>query len=182
MALSNYKDAFVTPQQAIESATRGISELELEEQPQCSLLFHSDRVMLQPLLVREGRESDSSLAVPHFYIIPFAINNERTELDLPLVRLCILVDARTAEFQEVTIFDEPVTYLPQEAAVRVVASALHVAPEELNDADVSIMFQPGEISYIRAYPFWSVIWKGRSYYVDQAGKLYGRLAPGAPGS
>ena len=81
-----------------------------------------------------------------------------------------------------TAFDKPVVYLTNQQAVNVVAAALNVAPAELHDAVVTLMFQSSEISHVRAYPFWRVTVKDRSYYVDQKGKLYGSLFRGRPGN
>ena len=102
--------------------------------------------------------------------------------DESLVRVCILVDAYTGEFEEVTAFDEPVVYLTGQQAVNVVAAALNAAPEEFHDAVATLIFQSSEISHVRAYPFWRITVKDRSYYVDQKGKLYGSLLPGRPGN
>jgi len=93
-----------------------------------------------------------------------------------------LVDAYTGEFEEMTAFDKPVVYLTNQNAVNVVAVALNVQVAELQDAVVTRMFQSSEISHVRAYPFWRVTVKDRSYYVDQKGKLYGSLLPGRPGN
>jgi len=43
------------------------------------------------------------------------------------------------------------------------------------------MFQPSEITHIRAYPFWKVAVKERVLYVDQLGKLYKTIEPARPG-
>jgi hypothetical protein len=43
------------------------------------------------------------------------------------------------------------------------------------------MFAPGDISHIRAYPFWEVRVGRRTLYVDQLGKLYGKFLPSIPG-
>jgi hypothetical protein len=63
----------------------------------------------------------------------------------------------------------------------VVASALQTEGRELKDADVTLMFQPSDISHIRAYPFWRVTTSRRTFYVDQLGMLYGKLLASVPG-
>ena len=62
-----------------------------------------------------------------------------------------------------------------------VASALQTKRRELKDADATLMFQPSDISHIRAYPFWRVTTSKRTFYVDQLGTLYGKLLVSVPG-
>jgi hypothetical protein len=172
----------LTPVDAKKRATDSIEELQLAEEPGYGLLSDPNLEMLDPLLTIDKPDRESPDQTPQFYIVPFGIKNERTESGTPLVRLCILIDAYTGDFEEMTAFDEPVVYLTSQQAVNVVAAALNVASAELHDAVVTLMFQSSEISHVRAYPFWRVTVKDRSYYVDQKGKLYGSLLPGRPGN
>jgi hypothetical protein len=171
----------LTAEEAKKRATGSIEELQLAAEPGYGLLNDPNLEISEPLLTtdkphRESRET------PQFYIVPFGIKHERTESGAPLVRLCILIDAYTGEFEEITAFDKPLVYLTDQQAINVVAAALNVAPAELHDAVVTLMFQSSEISHVRAYPFWRVIVKDRSYYVDQKGKLYGSLIGGRQGN
>jgi hypothetical protein len=172
----------LTPGEAKRRATGSIEELQLTEEPGYGLLSDPNREIGDPLLTIDKADSGSPNQIPQFYIVPFGVKNERTESGTPLVRLCILVDAYTGDFEEMTGFDEPVVYLTSEQAVNVVAAALNVAPAELHDAVATLMFQSSEISHVRAYPFWRVTVEGRSYYVDQKGMLYGSLLAGRPGN
>ena len=171
----------LTAEEAKKRATGSIEELQLAEEPGYGLLSDRNLEISEPLLTTDKPHRESP-ETPQFYIVPFGIKNERTESGAPLVRLCILIDAYTGEFEEMTAFDKPVVYLTNQQAVNVVAAALNVAPAELHDAVVTLMFQSSEISHVRAYPFWRVIVKDRSYYVDQKGKLYGSLYRGRPGN
>lgn len=172
----------LTAEEAKKRATDSIAELQLEEEPGYSLLNDPNLEISDPLLTTDKPDRESPDQNPQFYIVPFGIKNERTESGAPLVRLCILIDASTGEFEEMTAFDKPVVYLTNQQAVNVVAAALNVAPAELHDAVVTLMFQSSEISHVRAYPFWRVTVKDRAYYVDQKGKLYGSLFRGRPGN
>ncbi len=58
---------------------------------------------------------------------------------------------------------------------------MHVEPERLRNADATLMFQPGDISHIRTYPFWQVKVGRRVLYVDQLGAIYGKFLPSIPG-
>ena len=62
-----------------------------------------------------------------------------------------------------------------------VGSALHRESTELKKARMTLIFQPGDITHIRAYPFWQVNLGNRTVYVDQLGKLYGKFLPSVPG-
>jgi len=171
----------LTAEEAKKRATDSIEELQLAEEPGYGLLSDPNLEISAPLLTTDKPDRKSPIQTPQFYIVPFGIKNERTESGAPLVRLCILIDAYTGEFEEMTAFDKPVVYLTNQQAVNVVAAALNVAPAELRDAVVTLMFQSSEISHVRAYPFCRVTVKDRSYYVDLRGKLYGSLFRGRTG-
>ena len=176
------REHVLTPEQAIQYAVRSIEELRLAEQPHCGLLQSPDRQILGPMLASDEPEEDNPQHHPKYYIVPVGIKNERAESGVPLVRHSILIDAYTGEFEELTTFGKPVTYLDAGSALKVVAAALRVTPEELRTAEVTMMFQPGEITYLRAYPFWRVTVGERTYYVDQTGKMFDKLSPGVPGN
>jgi hypothetical protein len=189
----------LTPQEAVEFARRGVAELRLEEQSRYSLLSRDDVVPMEPMLVREepppapakGRAMESwarseirrgrARNVPAYYIVPFGFEREFGQGGSRLARVCVLVNAFTGRVEEVTAFGTPVRYLTAEEAFDVVASALHAERRELDDAEVTLMFQPSDISHIRAYPFWRIATRRRTFYVDQLGKLYGKLLLSVPG-
>ena len=79
------------------------------------------------------------------------------------------------------MFGQPLKHITEQEARNVVAAALKVAPNRLRDADMTLMFQPGDITHVRTYPFWKIQVGERTLYVDQLGNLYGKLLPAIPG-
>ncbi len=182
----------LSPARAIAAARRSIEELGLGEMPKYSMLARRGVEALAPLLVREepairplDRRGESRVKsranVPHYYIVPFGLRDEREEGGSPLARVCILVNAYTGSMEEVTAFGQPLKHLTQAEALNVVAAALKVPPSRLRSAKATLMFQPGDITHVRTYPFWRVQVGDRVLYVDQLGKLYGKLLPAIPG-
>jgi hypothetical protein len=193
MPVKRTGNRLLKPAQAVAAARRWIAEHHLAEIPRYSLLARKDAEVLAPLLVREepplrlaGQRAQSrarlrATRVPYYYIIPFGIRGERTETGHPLARVCVLVNGYTGAFEEVTAFGLPVKYLTVQEALNVVAAALKVAPNRLSRADATLMFLSGEITHVRAYPFWRVKVRDRFLYVDQLGRLYGKLLPAIGG-
>jgi hypothetical protein len=183
----------LTPAQAVAAARRWIEEHRLAELPKYALLARKGVEELTPLLVREEppippegprtrrRAEPRATRAPHYYIVPFGLRGERSETGSPLARVCVLVNAYTGAFEEVTAFRQPLKHLTAEEALGVVAAALRVAPSRLRRADATLMFRPGDITHVRTYPFWRVQVGERFVYVDQLGKLYGKLLPAIPG-
>jgi hypothetical protein len=181
----------LTPAQAVAAARRWIEEHRLGEMPKYGLLARKGVEVLTPLLVREeppirpvgqharSRTKARTAKVPHYYIVPFGVRGERSEGGSPLARVCVLVNGYTGAFEEVTSFGQPLKHLTEQEALNVVAAALRVA--RLRGADATLMFQPGDITHVRTYPFWRVQVGQRILYVDQLGKLYGKLLPAIPG-
>lgn len=135
---------------------------------------------MEPLLVREG-VSTRAKTVPHYYIVPFALPNEIAERGLQMARGCVLVNAYTGAFEEVTTFGRPIRYLTREDALAVVGSALGKDVRKLKKVEASLMFEAGDITHIRSYPFWRVVVEERTLYVDQLGRVYGKFLPAIPG-
>src|SRR5262245_52118379 len=183
----------LNPAEAVAAARRWIEEHRLSEIPKYSILSRKDTEVLTPLLVREeppippvGQRGSSSKKsrnadVPHYYIVPFGLRGERADSGSPLARVCVLVNAYTGAFEEVTAFGQPLKHLTKEEALNVVAAALRDTPKRLSNAEVTLMFRPGDITHVRTYPFWRVQIGKRTLYVDQLGKLYGKLLPAIPG-
>jgi len=153
----------------------------LAEKPQYSILRHQQVEAHPALLVRDEPRNNTSKSVPHYYIVPFGLRNERSDCGNPLARVCVLVNAYTGAFEEVTTFGRPLRYLTKEEAVNVVSTAIRLHPNELKNAEVTLMFQSGEITHVRTYPFWRVLFKERAYYIDQLGVLYNKLVLSIPG-
>jgi hypothetical protein len=53
--------------------------------------------------------------------------------------------------------------------------------DALKYADATLMFQAGEITHVRTFPFWRVPIGERVVYVDQLGTIYTKLLPSIPG-
>jgi hypothetical protein len=166
--------------QALRYARRWIEELELGRQSRYALLSRRNASPGVPLLVREEVGKGSAETVPHYYIVPFSLRDELTERGERLVRVCLLVNAFSGAFEEVTAFGKPIRYLAKNEALAIVASALRLNRQELK-AEATLTFQAGDITHIRAYPFWQVKVGKRLMYVDQLGKLYGKFLPSVPG-
>ena len=44
-----------------------------------------------------------------------------------------------------------------------------------------MVFEAGEITHVRLYPFWRVELDKKTLFVDQLGRVYGRFMPAIPG-
>jgi hypothetical protein len=171
----------LSPRRATEFARRWITEFGLHLQPKYAILSREDVVPSEPILVREGIERRATKNAPHYYIVPFGFRHEVVERGSRLARACVLVNAFTGAFEEVTAFGRPIRYLAKEEALAIVASAMKRGSRALKNAEATLTFQPGDITHIRTYPFWRVTVGKRTIYVDQLGKLYGKFLPSIPG-
>jgi len=172
--------SILSPAQAIEAAQNLISELNLADLPQGSLLANPKVKPQIALLLRD--DADPTEGRSYSYIVTYAIENDRDQSGAPLVRICILLNGTDGSFEEITTFNTPVTYLSADDAISVVLSALQLPTDRAKDAAATLVFQPCEISRVRAYPFWEVVLDGHTHYVDQRRKLYRDLSPGKGGS
>lgn len=171
----------ITPAQAVEYAHKYIKQMKLAKQSRYELLGHKDIRNLEPVLVREESVNKKIREVPQYYIVPFGLKSEYTKHEIPTARVCILVNASTGDFEEVTTFGKAVRYLSREQAVNVVASAMRREAKKLKVTEAALMFQPSEITHIRAWPFWRIKTAERVFYVDQLGTIYGIIKPSIPG-
>lgn len=171
----------LSPDEALEYALRWIAELKLAEQAKYRLLGHEEVEALEPVLVREEMPGSEEGDVPYYYIVPFGLRREFEKRGTRMMRVCVLVNAYTGRFEEVTAFGKPVRYLSMEEALGVVAEAMQLTRRDLEDAKAALMFQPSDITHVRTWPFWRVQVGERVVYVDQWGKLYGKLLPSVPG-
>jgi len=180
-SVSRTGQKLLTPQAAVAAARQAIEERRLGEQPKYSLLTAKDVQAYSPLLVRDQPAGTRAKRVAQYYIVPFGVREERAERGGPLVRIAVLVNGYSGALEEVTAFGRPIRYLAREEALDAVAAAMRVEPGQLRDAEATLMFQPGDITHIRSYPFWQVRVGRRLIYVDQLGVLYGKLLPSIPG-
>lgn len=174
-------EELLSPDEALEYARRWIAELDLAKQAKYRLLRHKEVEALEPVLVREEMLGSEEGNVPYYYIVPFGFRREFGERGTRAMRVCVLVNAYTGQLEEVTAFGKPVRYLTREKALGVVAEAMQVEGGHLEDARATLMFQPSDITHVRTWPFWRVQMGERIVYVDQWGKLYGKLLPSVPG-
>jgi hypothetical protein len=171
----------MTPEEALAAARRWIVERRLGTKPQYAILNHPDAEAHTPLLIRDEPREKTSERTPYYYIVPFGLRSEREPSGSLLVRVCVLVNAFTGAFEEVTSFGRPIHYLTREEALTLVASALRVEPKGFREADAELMFQAGEITHIRTYPFWRITLKNRVVYIDQLGTIHTNLLLSVPG-
>jgi len=180
----------ISPENALEAALKWIEELDLVKRPPYRFLLRKDMRPLKPILVREEKKDEMTkeeFNAPYYYLVRFGLEKETGACDAPLSRIAVIVNAYTGNFEEIGAFSKPVQFLPKKGAIRVAARALNLADKEIEsllkeDAiSASMMYQASEITHIRIYPFWEVIIKEKSLYVDQLGKLYGSIVPSRPG-
>jgi hypothetical protein len=171
----------LSAEEAVQHARRWIEERRLGDLRQHALLKHPDAEAHAALLVRDEPRGNEAKVVPYYYIVPFGLKNERSECGHPLARVCVLVNGYSGAFEEVTTFGKPLRFLTREEALSVVANALRVHSDEMKKAEATLMFQSGEITHVRTFPFWAVSYRDRRYYVDQLGSLYSKLVLSIPG-
>jgi hypothetical protein len=171
----------ISPTLARQKAGEAIEKNGIKDWPQGSLLKNPKMEIVQdPFPVAE--ESDQGGAERIFtYIVPYGIQGERDKNGTPFTRLCILLDGQNGDFEELAVFRKPVAYLTKEGATEVVASALRVDVDKLKVSRAESIFEPCEISQLRAYPFWKVIVKDKNYYVDQDRNLFTQILPSKGG-
>jgi hypothetical protein len=163
-------DVVITPQQAIDYADYWTKELKLyKKDPAYKLLKKSDKKIkpLDPILVRE--EIDPNLekgaVVPYYYIVPYALEGEAEK---KLTRICILVNAFTGNFEEVSAYDEPLTYVDKDKAFEAVAYNLELTMEEMSTAKAEVVFTPNYFTYLRSKPFWRIEVNNEVRYLEIA--------------
>jgi len=171
----------LSPARAVESAREWIVKMDLANQPKYRLLGHDDAEPMDAILVREETWEGRAKNVPRYYIVPFGFKSELADRGGRAVRVAVLVNAYTGNLEEVTAFGCPVRCLTKEEALDVVAAALRKDRKDfLKEAEAVLMFQPSDITHIRTYPFWKITVGKRVVYVDQLGKLYGKLLRSVP--
>jgi hypothetical protein len=172
-------DKIIKPEEAQRLAVAWLQEYRVDNQDQHAFNRGGFQPM-EPLLVREGVRTRAK-KVPHYYVVPFGLPNEIADRGSQMARGCVLVNAYTGTFEEVTTFGRPVRYMTREEALAVVGSALGKDVRKLQKVDASLMFEAGDITHIRSYPFWRVVVGERTLYVDQLGRVYGKFLLAIPG-
>jgi hypothetical protein len=150
------KAKIISPKKAVKYARHWIKKLNLAaKDPSYALLAEENSIPLDPILVREemnpGLEKDAT--VPYYYIVPYAIT---AEFESKLSRVCVMVNAFTGKFEEVTGYDEPIQYLEREKAIEAVVKVKELSTEEAANAQAELIFTPTDFTYLRYKPFWRI--------------------------
>lgn len=162
------KASIISPQQASAYADYWKKTLKLgKKDPAYALLSGKRAEPLEPILVRE--EINPSLAtdalVPYYYIVPYA---KKGETEKKFARVCVLVNAFTGNFEEVSGYDEPIKYLEKEKALAAVAEVFELTTEAMENAQAEVVFTPTYFTYLRTKPFWRIEVNGDVSYVALA--------------
>jgi hypothetical protein len=174
-------EKLLTPSQAAKYAKTWIAEMNLAKQSKFRFLGRKDAIDLTPMLVCDKIPDSKDKKDPFYYIVPFGLKSAISKGKTQLVRVCVLVNAYTGNFEEVTVFGKPMQYLQEKEALKIVADAMRIDQKKLINVSIRLMFYPGDITHVRTWPFWEIKIGDRTVYVDQLGKLYGKLLPSIPG-
>jgi hypothetical protein len=150
------KAKIISPEKAVKYARHWIKKMDLAaKDPAYALLANENIKPLTPVLVREeiipGLAKDA--VVPYYYIIPYATD---TDFARGISRACVMVNAFTGKFEEVTGYEEPLTYLEKEKAIEAVVTVKGLTPGEAANAQAEVVFTPSYFTYLRYKPFWRV--------------------------
>jgi hypothetical protein len=171
----------IPPERAVELVKQWVKEGKIPNKQQHALLTRKDLTILEPVLVTEHSVAAEKPATnPRYYIVPFGLEREKTENEPVLARMCVIVNAFTGKFEEVTTFGRAVRYLREKEAIAIAIKAMGLKqiPRGLK---AELMFMPSDITHIRAYPFWAITIQDRTVYIDQLGAVYGIIKPSVPG-
>jgi hypothetical protein len=183
--------------EVLKFVNKWIKELDLAKKPRCQILGRKGVQALEPILVHEAVKGESSTnrsklakqrqVKPSYYLVPFGLEKETGPCQEPVARLGIIVNAYTGKFEEIGAFGKPVSYLPKTTAVKIAVKALGLPDDRIEkmvkagEISAAMMFQHSELTHIRIYPFWKIVIKDKTLYVDQLGKLYNTIVPSRPG-
>jgi len=171
----------LTAEQAVDFASRYIDAPSAIHRHASGLFSHEESVSLEAALVQYGNPEGAAPGAPDYFIVPYGLKREADSRGVSPARGCVLVDAVSGEFQEATTFGKPVRYLRRDEALSIVAAALGQRPQDSSAVDARLMFQPSDISNVRAFPFWRIKTEKGVFYVEQTGTLHRTLAPSGPG-
>jgi hypothetical protein len=172
----------IEPEEAMALARKYIDELRFFKRPEYAILRQPNVRPLEPIIVQEETISKKigERKPPQYYIVPFNLKSERGRGDVPLVRLSMVVNAFTGNFEGVTAFGKPIRYIPVNEAISLALKSLKLRIPK-RDVHATMIFAPSEITHVRAYPFWKIEVKDKIVYVDQLGKIYEAIKRGRPG-
>lgn len=175
-------DKIISPERAVKNAIAAIDEFKFGAKPRYGILRKRGVSNFEPILVGEHIKHRSRKdKVPQYYIVPFGFEKEVSDCDVRFARVCVIVNAYTGRFEEIGAFGKPVKYLLKKEAINIITRNLRLKTKQMRNIKAELMFQPGDITHIRLYPFWKVAVADRTLYVDQLGKIYTSLKPSIPG-
>jgi hypothetical protein len=168
---------------AVDRATKALEKFKFHKLPRYSILSNERITNLEPVAVREQVTAAANEVkdVPHYYIVPFGLKGEEGQKERTIHRMSIIVNAFTGEFEEITAFGRPVSYLSDQEAIRIAKKTVRVPKAGRLEAGAELIYQPSDITHIRTYPFWKVTLGKKTVYVDQLGKIYTKIKPSVPG-
>jgi hypothetical protein len=176
--------AIISSEQALAYARYWIQQLNLgAKDSSYSSLADTGLIPFDPILVNEDIKPTVVKSVNEsvcYYLLRYAKGDEFKK---GLTRVCVIVNAFTGAFEEVTSFGTPITYLEERKAIEMAAQALKITTLESNakETKAAVVFTPCDFSYLRAYPFWKVEINGKVVYVEMNGKVHFTL-PAVPAS
>jgi hypothetical protein len=132
-------------------------------------------VPLEPLLV--NREKNG------YYMVPFGYREGR------LSQGALLVNAYSGEFEEIGVFQRPITYLDRERAIGLGLcfsctgdeKRRAEAQERREMANAELIFRTSAQTQSRFMPVWRVQVRDRVVYVTQQERVFVELMPMQPG-
>lgn len=134
----------------------------------------------RPLLVREAfapltEVRRKARRAVRYYLVPFASEHDIDASGAECARACVAVNAATGRFEELTVFAEPVSYLPQRQALRIARASLGLTAREAARATLELVSNPSPSALGSAVPVWSVAVLDHSIFVTQDGGVLGSL-------
>jgi hypothetical protein len=160
----------ISAQDALLFSEAWIDQLNLDaKNPSYRAIKDKDTTTLAPLLVREEIPVVAKDAqVPYYYIIPYKLKTDNptvlsADSDSGYFSICVIVNAYTGDFEEITAFGTALDYLTADEAKEVAG---------VKEANTELIYTPCNVTQVRAYPIWRVETKEKTLYVDQMGNLY----------
>lgn len=176
------KKTMVTPAEAINLAEKAIEEHGFLDRAPYDILKDKFIINHDPMLVREEIDPVrvAKDEVPYYYIIPYGYSYEKVE-SKQAARIGVLINAYSGKFEEIIAFDNPQTYITQEEAIAAAndyldASADQKAAPAPAVEEAVLVYQPSDLTHLRARPFWRIQYFERAcLYVQQSGKVHYQL-------
>jgi hypothetical protein len=88
----------------------------------------------------------------------------------------VIVNAFTGDFEQVSSFVRPISYLTEEEAIKAAAEFLKLEESEMKGVEAEMVYLVSTITQSRAVPICRVEINGKILYVDQSAKVYTKSA------